>query len=62
MYFFGRGGVRHLGNFGGAMISGKVYGKVARCKEIRRLTASDEDTQEQVWKRFQEVSRGLGGL
>jgi hypothetical protein len=25
MYFFGRGGVRHLGNFGGVMISGTVY-------------------------------------
>lgn len=38
--------------FGGGTISGIVYEKVARRKRIRRLTASDEDTQEQVWKKF----------
>lgn len=33
LYFFERGGVRHLGNLGGAMIPGMEYEKVARGKE-----------------------------
>lgn len=35
--------------------------RVERKKE-RSLTALDEDTQEQVWKKFQEVRRTLGRL
>lgn len=49
MYFFGRGGVRHLGNLAGATIFGMLYDRL-RVERTRRLTASDEDTQEQVLK------------
>jgi hypothetical protein len=48
MYFFGKGGVRHLGNLTGATIFGKVYDRLGVERIIRRLTALDEDTQEQV--------------
>jgi len=51
MYFFGRGGVRHLGNLAVRRSPGLVYDRL-RVERIRRLTASDEDTQEQVWKKF----------
>ena len=42
---------------GGAMILGIVLNNRLHVGRIRRLTASDEDTQEQVWKKFQEVRR-----
>ena len=56
MYFFGRGGVRHLGNLAEGRSSGWCMIGCA-LKRIRRLTALDEDTQEQVWKKFSEVRR-----
>ena len=56
-YFFGRGGVRHFGNLAGVGRSSGWCMIGCAVERIRRLTASDEDTQEQVWKKFLKVRR-----